>query len=436
MGSFKNFYFVLLFLVLVEVHLVICKRTSGRVSRPSRPRPNPTHRPYTAAPTQRPYTMSPTRAPTYRPFPSQAPTYRPQSVPGRNPTYKPATQPGRYPTQPSKYPTQPSRYPQGPPPAYPGNQPGGYRPPFVQPNQQSYQRPLQIPQPGGKTKVKVYNINNYHSPSYYAPMVYPSYRYAPVSTGSGVLGFFLGYSLARITSPTYSRCYSCYNGYVPRYDHYTVHHYYHNNANVPKQQTVTTNNIITCGDSSQICPANTVSLCTTSGQIMCVVAATKTVPCEKDPNLKCVQSSVPCENNDAPECKGKSKGDTTTVNIPCISNTVIEGNVTTVNNTIVSNDPVQNTTTTTDASTTITSIVETTTSNTFPSLGANETFPSLGSNTTQNRAKREAAQPYCVAILAEPAERKSTDGEEAFNEVTNVFEKFFASAFNIQDQKT
>lgn len=268
-------------------------------------------------------------------------------------------------------------------------------------------------------------------------MSYPSYHYTPASTGSGVLGFFLGYSLARITTPTFSHCYSCYNGYVPRYDHYTVHHYYHNNNNVPKEQTVQTNNIITCGDSSQICPANTISLCTATGQIMCVVAATKTVPCEKDPNMKCVQSSVPCENNDAPECKGKSKGDSTTLNIPCISNTVIEGNVTTVNNTIVSADPPQNVTETpsTNSSLDVTTIEQTTISNTFPSLGSNDTFPALGSTTHQNRAKREAAQPYCVAILAEPSVRKVTEGEVAFNEVTNVFEKFFSNAFKVGDRK-
>ncbi|XP_044748368.1 spore coat protein SP85-like [Coccinella septempunctata] len=431
MGKSKCIHFLLILLVLLENHLVLCKKSisSGRISRPSRPRPNPTHRPYTAAPTHRPYTAA-TRAPTYKPFPSPVPTYRPQSVPGRNPTYRPATQPGRYPTQ-------SSRYPQGPPPAYPGNQPGAYRPTFAQPNQQSFQRPLQIPQPGGTTKVKVYNINNYHPPNYYAPMVYPSYHYSPVSTGSGVLGFFLGYSLARITSPTFSHCHSCYNGYVPRYDHYTVHHYYHNNNNVPKEQTVTTNNIITCGDSSQICPANTISLCTATGQIMCVVAVTKTIPCDKDPNMKCVQSSVPCENNDAPECKGKAKGETTTVNIPCISNTIIEGNVTTVNNTIVSADPPKNTTeitttiSTTTSSSDSTTTEQTTISNTFPSLGANNTFPSLGTS----RAKREAAQPFCVTILAEPSVRKSTEGEIAFNEVTNVFEKFFSNAFKTGDKK-
>ncbi|KAK9870760.1 hypothetical protein WA026_009721 [Henosepilachna vigintioctopunctata] len=428
-------------LILVQIKLDECKRTSGGSrARPSRPRPAPTHRPYTQAPTARPYTQSQTRAPTYRPFPQPAPTYRPQPAPtyrpqpvptyrpqpqpgGRNPTYRPATQPGGYPTQQGRFPTPSSRYPQGPP-AYPGAQPGGYRPTYVQPNYQNNQRTYQIPQAGGKTKVKVYNINNYHSPGYYAPMSYRPYSYTSSDTGSGVLGFFLGYSLAKITSPSYYRCHTCYDGYSPRYDHYTVHHYYHNSGNVPKQQTVTTNNIITCGDSSQICPANTAALCTASGQIMCVVAVTNTVPCDDKPGLKCVKSSVPCADSNAPECKGIPKGQAATVSIPCISNTVIQGNITTVNNTIISAEPPKNNTQQT---------VETTTmpSDTFPSLGSNGTFPSLGSNATQSRAKRQVDQPYCVTVLAEPSVRKDTEGETVFNEVTSVFDKFFSNAFGI-----
>ncbi|KAL3265347.1 hypothetical protein HHI36_009555 [Cryptolaemus montrouzieri] len=453
------------FIIFLQVQFHECKRSGGggRASRPSRPRPAPTQRPYTHAPTSRPYTQA-TRAPTYRPFPSQAPTFRPQTQraptykpfpthsptvrpqpqPGRNPTFRPATQPGRYPTQPSRYPQASINsclrkncmqyiygFTQGltvvfhgPPPAYPGYGGTGARPPYNQQNNMAYQRPLQIPQPGGKTKVKIYNINNYHPASYSAPFSYPTYHYSSRDTGSGALGFFLGYSLARITSPSYYHCHTCYSGYGPRYDHYTVHHYYHNSGNIPKEQKVTSNNIISCGDSSQICPANTMALCTGSGQIMCVVAVTNTIQCLNDPKLKCVQSTIPCENSEAAECKGVPKGQTATVSIPCISNTVIEGNVTTVNNTIVSKDEQKNTTELT-----------TTQNSTFASLGNNDTFPSLGSNSSHSITKRETAQPYCVTVLAEPSIRKPTEGEIAFNEVTNVFEKFFSKAFQITENQ-
>lgn len=45
---------------------------------------------------------------------------------------------------------------------------------------------------------------------------YPNYHYSSGDTGSGTLGFFLGYTLAKVTTPTYYSHSSFYNGYTPR----------------------------------------------------------------------------------------------------------------------------------------------------------------------------------------------------------------------------
>lgn len=193
---------------------------------------------------------------------------------------------------------------------------------------------------------------------------------------------------------------------------------------MPKQQTVTTNVIIRCGDGSMICPANTTSLCTADGQIMCVVIASNTIPCADNPSLRCVKSSIPCENNEAPECKGIPKGQLTTVNIPCISNTTIQGNISTVNNTIVSNDPKPNVT----ANQALVKDLPITTTPT--NLGTTiRSVPDLGSK----RRKRDVAPPpqYCVTVVAEPSKRAPTEGEQVFKEISNVFDKFFIKAFGM-----
>lgn len=397
-------------------------------SRPATFRPFPTHaptfRPFpTHAPTFRPFPTHaptfrpvPTRAPTMRPFPTHSPTARP--FPTHSPTMRPM--PTRAPTA-RPFPTHaPTFRPQGPYPTRPGYQtpPPIFRPSGLggQINQPIYQRPLAIPAPGGKTKIKVYNVNNYHHPGYYAPPSYPVYRYGSSDVGSGALGFFLGYSLAKVTQPTYYRYHggASYDGYTPRFDHYTIHHYHNNPQAIPPRQTLSANTIETCGDSAQICPAGTSALCTAKGEIMCVVNALSTVACKDDANRRCVKTTIPCENDQAPECKGIPKGSTTSIDIPCISNAELSGNVTTVNNTIVSLEK-KNSTLVTTTQLPITTLP---TSNTVPSLG-------------YLRAKRQApVQNYCVTIVAEPAVREPTEGEKVFNEVSSVFENLFSKAFN------
>ncbi|XP_045479748.1 adhesive plaque matrix protein-like [Harmonia axyridis] len=377
-----------------------------RTKSPTIKYPSNTYKPST---THIPY---PTQRTTYKPFPTHSSTYRPSPTHRPSSTHYPTMRTTRHTTP---YPTQ--RYPTGPHPTYPGyTNEGIYTPKHYQP---SYRIPVRVPSAGG-TKIKVYNINNYHSPSYWAPPTYPVYHYTHRDTGSTALGFHIGYNLRRISHPTYyHHQHSFYDGYSPRYDHYTVHHYYHNRESIPRQQTVTTKVIIQCGDSSQICPANTTSLCTASGQIMCVVIASNTVPCADQPNMRCVKSTIPCENNEAPECKGIAKGQTTTVSIPCISNTTIEGNVTTVNNTIVSNDPQNNTTRVLATETTTPQIL--TTQSTIGDLG-------------NRRRKREAPLEFCVTVIAQPSKRALTEGEQVFNEIASIFDKFFTTAFGMDKQ--
>ncbi|CAH0556117.1 unnamed protein product [Brassicogethes aeneus] len=166
---------------------------------------------------------------------------------------------------------------------------------------------------------------------------YPSYHYQRADTGSTSLGFYLGYTLGRVKNPTYYYSHNSYDGYRPRYDHYTVHHYYHNNNEtiIGRERIIEPNTVVGCvGDSGSICPANTRSLCTDQGVIMCVALISATVPCKDEKDTNCVTSTIPCVNSEDPKCKGNPQK-FTTVSIPCISTAKIYGTVTYVDNTII-----------------------------------------------------------------------------------------------------
>ncbi|XP_050300056.1 translation initiation factor IF-2-like [Anthonomus grandis grandis] len=319
------------------------------------------------------------------------------------------------------------------PPAYPGygqhGYPGGYHP---QGGAYGYGAA-----PGGITNV---NINNINTNTHYGGgggfgggfggfggYSYPSYSYTSREVGSGALGFFLGYSLAKLTTPTFHYSAGSYSGYTPRYDHYEVHHYYHNRDSVPPQRTIEPNAIVGCiGDSGTICPAGTTSLCTNNGAILCVASATSTVPCSDVKGANCVQTIVPCVNGTG-DC---NPGENKTVTIPCISKAEVPGNITYVNNTII---------------TVNTTIIN----NNFNGTSVNSTSVTNGTTTTElpvttllpnvtsdgaARSKREAAthvNEFCVTILALPAERKPSEQEQLVDRSTDIFAKFLVRALGV-----
>ncbi|XP_057669172.1 mucin-2-like isoform X1 [Diorhabda carinulata] len=185
--------------------------------------------------------------------------------------------------------------------------------------------------------ISVVNTNYYDpfSTSHYRT----TYHYSTYDTGSTSLGFFLGYQLGRINRPSYYYHSTTYvdHEYVPRYDHYTVHHYYHNADNIPTEAPIQPNAVVTCaGDSSNLCPPGNYPLCTNNGAVMCVVSASSTQPCSTNSRkLNCVTSTIPCEGNNSPECKQKSS---TSVSIPCVSTASIAAGVNYVNNSIIVTD--------------------------------------------------------------------------------------------------
>ncbi|XP_001815706.2 mucin-2 [Tribolium castaneum] len=358
-------------------------------------------------------------------------TRRPHPPPSRRTTSRPrSTAPTS--SRPPNYQSTRRPYPTGTTPSSGWNippRPGTYP-------QQSYQ---------GPQKVTIKNKYNYNYPGHYSLPVqnpsHPGYFYTPTSyhysssdTGSTALGFFLGYSLARLTTPTFSH-YSFYDGYRPRYDHYTVHHYYHNKNAVPQNQEIQSNTIVGCvGDSVTVCPSNTTSLCTSNGALMCVVSATSTVPCTDNRQVNCVKSVVPCVNNTAPECKNSNQN-ATTVSIPCISNAKVYGDVKTVNNTIVTNSTNANSTTSSTQypiTTTPVAIVSSSdgTTSTYSTKYPITTTPEPSTNPPV-RKKRETAQNFCVTIVALPAEKKPTEGELFLKDAKSIVEKFIESAWNL-----
>uniref|UniRef100_A0A6P7FP00 Uncharacterized protein LOC114332489 isoform X1 n=1 Tax=Diabrotica virgifera virgifera TaxID=50390 RepID=A0A6P7FP00_DIAVI len=252
-------------------------------------------------------------------------------------------------------------------PSYP-TQPIVYPPPsttVINNNNHYYQPGHYAPPSTGPAHVTIINNNNYHHQvipptvhynSYGPPPVgisitthnydplassryHTTYHYSSQDTGSTALGFFLGWQLGKITRPSYYYHSTSYvnNEYVPRYDHYTVHHYYHNSESVPQEAPIQPNAVVVCaGDSSSICPPGTIPFCTNNGVVMCVVNAIDTSPCSTNKQLKCTTSTISCEGNSSPECRQKSS---TSVSIPCVSTATIPAGVGVRDNSLVVTDP-------------------------------------------------------------------------------------------------
>lgn len=251
---------------------------------------------------------------------------------------------------------------------------------------------------GGGVTIINNNINNHHAWNYPSPV------YTTHDTGDTALGFYLGYALGKLSTPSYHYHNSYYDehNYTPRYDHYTVHHYYHNKETVPKEATIESNAIVACvGDSGSLCPTNTTSLCTNNGVVMCVATATSTIPCTNEKQSNCVKSIVSCKDNNSPECKQASQG-TASISIPCISTANVYGNITYVNNSIV----ISNTT-------------------------AGGDGPGSRNITVATNAEKGPSQMFCVTVLAVPAERKLTEGEKLFSRGKEILSRFAIKALGI-----
>lgn len=298
-------------------------------------------------------------------------------------------------------------------------------------------------------KIKIVNKYNYHYPGYYTIPVaherYPgyfhthsTYSYTSHDTGDGALGFYLGYKLARISTPTYNHE-TFFNGYQPRYDHYSVHHYYHNPEAIPPRQEIYPSNIIDCvGDSGDVCPVNTTSVCTRDGKLMCVAPATATISCHN--NLMCTRSLISCVNNTASECSGKQNN--TWIDIPCLSTAKIYGNISVVNNKLIINNSSMTNLTTTVTNANNTSNATSTTSPTTTLLPITVTSSLVVEPTTSTywKWKRQVfqanyppaapiAHDMCVTVVALPAERTKTQGEILYNEAKDMVNRFFDSVW-------
>lgn len=171
---------------------------------------------------------------------------------------------------------------------------------------------------------------------------------------------------------------------------------------------------------------------------MCVVVATATTPCSNNVQANCISSTINCVNNTAPECKN-SNSNTTTINIPCLSNAQIYGDLKTVNNTIIPANatllPI-NSNSTNFNNTVGTTVNATTSLTTNGTIGtANVTIDNTLTTTPYPitiqppsgppRKKREVPQNYCVTILAVPAKKEATEGEQFFDDAKFLVNKFF-----------
>jgi len=108
---------------------------------------------------------------------------------------------------------------------------------------------------------------------------------------------------------------------------YYVYNYDNNPEKIPQDIPLPANLIILCPENvAELCAENTAPLCTTNGTIMCVALAQKTVPCDGNSAMKCVNSTVTCANGGPPPCDGKeAQNATSAVNIPCVTNATVIG---------------------------------------------------------------------------------------------------------------
>lgn len=205
------------------------------------------------------------------------------------------------------------------------------------------------------------------------------------------------------------------------------------------------NKIVGCvGDSTSICPANTTSLCTTDGKLMCVVPVTSLVTCKDTNNqiVNCTSSTISCVNNTAPECAGTNNKNVV-VSIPCVSTARIYGNITFVNNTIVKHTlpanatnnmaPVQNVSLSTTGNVYVNNPDFQPSGNVYVnnSDGVPTTTPTTSVYWKWKRSIPQKQQEFCVTIVASPAERKPTAGEEFLEDANTLVRKFFEVAWNL-----
>lgn len=221
---------------------------------------------------------------------------------------------------------------------------------------------------------------------------YSNYHYSSHDYGSGDYGFFLGYALGRLGSPSYS-----YHSYTPFYsDHYVVHHYHHNRESVPKEITVQPNTVVACaGNASVLCSSHTTALCMSNGTIMCVAKREETVPCQNDPSAVCIKTEIPCINKTQPGCEDKN---TTVINLPCVSNATVFGNLTFTNNSIVLSDPVN-----------VTSV-----------SGTNNNVLTVKDTRIPNL--------FCITVIAEPSVQKPNP-DAVYEKVKETFTGFLVKAW-------
>ncbi|XP_018577011.1 uncharacterized protein LOC108915461 [Anoplophora glabripennis] len=240
--------------------------------------------------------------------------------------------------------------------------------------------------------------NRYYNPAAYGP---PPLNYYPFSdgrdfsnpkytindTGDTTLGFYLKQSLVKIT-PTYHYYNTKYDphGYIPKYDHYSIHHYYHNNKSIQTEVTIPPDIFVICaGNSSTLCPTNTTALCTSNGALLCVTRDSSTVPCLHDRRVSCVRSSVPCKENHGPECETSLNG-VASISIPCVSTVNVYGTVSYLYYSIL-----------------------------------------ITNNSTSDNSRKS----FCVTVLALPAERRLSEGEKVLKKAENVLAAFAVSALGI-----
>ncbi|KAK5644689.1 hypothetical protein RI129_005989 [Pyrocoelia pectoralis] len=110
---------------------------------------------------------------------------------------------------------------------------------------------------------------------------------------------------------------------------YYVYNYYNNPEKVPQEIPLPANAIVMCPENiTTLCAPNTLPLCTTQQSIYCVALAQQTVPCGENSTMKCVNSTVTCNESDDDNCKEfKNKTETNTVSVPCVSSVTVTGNV-------------------------------------------------------------------------------------------------------------
>ncbi|KAF2888005.1 hypothetical protein ILUMI_18168 [Ignelater luminosus] len=111
-----------------------------------------------------------------------------------------------------------------------------------------------------------------------------------------------------------------------QYSQYYIYNYYDNSRKIPKETSLSEETLVLCRkDFTSFCVPNTVPVCISNGEVLCIAPKQYIAPCTENFDLKCLSTEITvCTDENRESCKDNEEMRTyAAVNIPCLTNTTI-----------------------------------------------------------------------------------------------------------------